>query len=46
MIIDSEAFDRLVDAADEAQDRRELAATRAENDYVPWTEVKAMLGLE
>ncbi len=46
VIIDSAAFDRLVDAADEVDDRRELEASREEDDYVPWDEVKAMLGLE
>ena len=45
VILDSDAFDRLVDAADDADDRRELAAARAENDYVPWDEVKSALGL-
>ena len=46
VILDSDAFDRLVDAADDVEDRRELAAARAEDDYVPWDEVKADLGLE
>ncbi len=46
VIIDSEAFDRLVDVADDVDDRRELAAARADDDYVPWDDVKAMLGLE
>ena len=45
MIVDSEAFERIVDAAEEATDRRELAAARLEDDYVPWDEVKADLGL-
>jgi len=38
-------FDRLVDAADDVEDRRELAAARADDDYVPWDEVKVALGL-
>ena len=46
VILDCDAFDRLVDAADDVEDRRELAAARAEDDYVPWDEVKADLGLE
>ena len=46
VIVDSDAFDRLVDAADDADDRRELRAAREEDDYVPWEEVKADLGLE
>lgn len=45
VIIDSDAFDRLVETADDAADRTELDAARAEDDYVPWEEVKAMLGL-
>ncbi len=46
VILDSDTFDRLIDAADDIEDRRELAAARAEDDYVPWDEVKADLGLE
>ena len=46
VILDAGAFDRLVDSADDAADRRELAAARVEDDYVPWDEVKAALGLE
>ena len=46
VIIDSDAFDRLVDMADDVDDRRELEASRAEDDYVPWDDVKAMLGLQ
>lgn len=46
VIVDSETFDRLVDTADDIEDRLELAASRAEADYVPWDEVKADLGLE
>jgi len=45
VILGAEAFDELVDAADEVEDRRELAASRAEDDYVPWDEVKSALGL-
>ncbi len=45
VILDSDAFDRLVDIADDIEDRRELAAARADDDYVPWDEVKAALGL-
>lgn len=32
--------------AEDVVDRRELAAARANDDYVPWEEVKAALGLE
>ena len=46
VILGADAFDQLVGRADEAEDRRELDAARAEDDYVPWEEVKAALGLE
>ena len=46
VILDSDAFDRLVDSADDVEDRRELDRARADDDYVPWDEVKAALGLE
>lgn len=46
VILDPDTFDRLVDIAEDVDDRRELAAVRAEDDYVPWDEVKAALGLE
>ncbi len=46
VLIDSEVYDRLIDAADDADDRRAIAEARAEDDYVPWDEVKEMLGLE
>ncbi len=46
VILDSYAFDRLVDSADDAADRRELEAARLDDDYVPWDDVNAALGLE
>ena len=45
VIVDVDAYDRVVEAAEDADDRRELAAARADDDYVPWNEVKADLGL-
>ena len=45
VIVCPDTFDGLVAAADDAEDRRELAAVRADDDYVPWDEVKAALGL-
>jgi hypothetical protein len=49
VILDSEAFDELVDVADEVADegadRSELRAARAEDDSVPWDEGKVALGL-
>lgn len=46
VILSAEAFDSLVETADDADDRRELAAARADDDYVPWDEVKAELGMQ
>ncbi len=43
-IISPDAIDRIVDIAEDIEDRRELAAARAEDDFVPWEEVKAELG--
>jgi PHD/YefM family antitoxin component YafN of YafNO toxin-antitoxin module len=45
VIVDAEAYERAVDAAEDAIDRRELQAARADDDYAPWDEVKAELGL-
>lgn len=45
VIVDVDAYDRIVEAAEEATDRRELQAARDEDDYLPWDEVKADLGL-
>ena len=46
VIVGSEDYDRLVRSADDAEDRRELEAARVDDDFVPWDEVKAALGLE
>ena len=35
----------LTGDAEDIEDRRELATARAADDYVPWDEVKAALGL-
>jgi prevent-host-death family protein len=45
VIVDAEAYERVVESAEDATDRRELQAARADDDYVPWDEVKADLGL-
>ncbi|MCQ3808706.1 MAG: type II toxin-antitoxin system Phd/YefM family antitoxin [Acidimicrobiia bacterium] len=44
VILDIDTFDRLVDHADDVEDRRELAAARIDG-YVPWDDVKAALCL-
>jgi prevent-host-death family protein len=46
VIVDADAYDALVEAVDNNLDRAELAAARVEDDYVPWDEVKADLGLQ
>jgi len=46
VIVDADTYDSLVEDAEEALDRAELRAARAEDDYVPWEEVKAELGLQ
>lgn len=45
VIMDAEAYDRIVDEAEDSADRASLAAARAADDYVPWDEVKVELGL-
>jgi prevent-host-death family protein len=45
VIVDADAYDALVDAAEDTADRAELNAARAEDDYIPWEDVKADLGL-
>ena len=45
VILDPEIYERLLEDAEDAMDRAELRAARAEDDYVPWEEVKAELGL-
>lgn len=46
VIVDSDLYDQIVEDAEDAIDRRELEAARHEDDYVPWEDVKADLGLE
>ena len=45
VLVDAASYDALLEAAEETVDRAELNAARAEDDYVPWEEVKADLGL-
>ncbi len=45
VILDPDAYEQLLEDAEDAVDRAELHAARAEDDYVPWEEVKADLGL-
>lgn len=39
-------FERLLDDAEDALDRAELALARDEDEYIPWEQVKTDLGLE
>ncbi|MDE0237302.1 MAG: hypothetical protein OXN95_08775 [bacterium] len=45
-IIGPDVFDWLVDIAEDIEDRHELAEVLAEDDFVPWEEAKAELGLD
>ncbi len=45
VVVDPAVFDRLIEAAENAADRAELAIVRDEDDYIPWEQVKADLGL-
>ena len=45
VILAADVFDRLVDLAEDAMDRRELEEVQTDGDYLPWSEVKAELGL-
>ena len=45
VILSADAYDALVDAAEDVVDKSELNAARADDDYVPWDEVKRELGL-
>ena len=44
VILAPDVFDRLVDLAEDAIDRRELDEVRTDGDHLPWDEVKAALG--
>ncbi|GAC1373911.1 MAG: hypothetical protein NVS3B21_33880 [Acidimicrobiales bacterium] len=46
VIMDPDAYESLVAAAEDTVDRAELDAARSDDDYVPWEEVKAELGLQ
>jgi prevent-host-death family protein len=45
VIVDADVYHELVERAEDASDRAGLRAARAEDDYIPWDEVKADLGL-
>ena len=45
VIVDAEDYDDLVERAEDIADRAELQAAREEDDFIPWEQVKAELGL-
>jgi prevent-host-death family protein len=45
VIIDAETYDRVVATAEDAIDLLAFEVAHAEDDHVPWDEVKADLGL-
>jgi prevent-host-death family protein len=45
VIVDADAYRRLVAASEDAADLAELEAARAEDDFIPWEDVKRDLGL-
>ena len=45
VVVDPTVFARLIEEAEDALDRAELALAREEDDYIPWEQVKADLGL-
>jgi prevent-host-death family protein len=45
VILDSEQYERMIDELEDTLDREALQAARSEDDYVPWDELKAELGL-
>lgn len=45
VILDAASYERLVEEAEDAIDRAELHAARTADDFVPWDQVKADLGL-
>jgi prevent-host-death family protein len=46
VVVDPVVFEKLLDDAEDALDRAELALARDEDDYIPWEQVKADLGLK
>ena len=45
VVVDPAVFEKLLEDAEDALDRAELAIARDEDDYIPWEQVKADLGL-
>ena len=45
VVVNPVVFNKLAEDAEEALDRAALKRAREEDDYIPWEEVKAELGL-
>ena len=45
VVVDPGVFNKLIDDAEDALDHVALALAREEDDYIPWEQVKADLGL-
>lgn len=45
VVVDPGVYEALLSDAEDALDRAALALAREEDDYVPWDQVKAELGL-
>ena len=45
VLVDADDYARLADLAEDTLDRAELEAARKDDEYVPWEQVKADLGL-
>lgn len=45
VLVDADDYARLSELAEDALDRQALEAARKDDDYVPWEQVKADLGL-
>ncbi len=46
VILSASSYESLLATAEDVEDRAALAKARAEDDVVPWDEVKAELGLD
>jgi prevent-host-death family protein len=45
VILDSDQYEHIIDELEHTLDHAALRAAREDDDYVPWDEVKAELGL-
>lgn len=45
VVLAADDYERLIDAVDDNLDHAELAAARIEDDFIPWEQAKADLGL-